>query len=254
MKPIVLIFAALSLGLLALLLTGSYLWFAPASLQEQAGLQPASRVAAAPSEDQAHAMQALEAQVLMVSERVAQLEAQLDELSRASARRPAEVEVAASTAPAPVAAGLGITPADREAVVEILASVRAEEQAARDEERRLRDEERVAERAAEIAKELGLSLADQHTLGEHMLTAASKRSELMAGMREDGFDPATMRDSFMELREWNDEQLETLFGAGLAEQIQGLERQSRGFGRGGGGGGRGPEGDGGGGRRSQPGG
>jgi len=73
-------------------------------------------------------------------------------------------------------------------------------------------------------------------------------------MREDGFDPATMRDSFMELREWNDEQLETLFGAGLAEQIQGLERQSRGFGRGGGGGGRGPEGDGGGGRRSQPGG
>lgn len=230
MKLNVLVMSVVSAVLFGGLLMGLfvYLWVTPAGEFERVSSGPS--VAAAPPVEPDREVETLQAQLAMVSHRLGQLEEQLDQLSSASARRsvlPLEASNA-STDGTEAAAAIGLTADDREAVVEILASVRAEEQRLRSEERLAREEERAAERAAEIAKELGLSHADEVALGDHLVAAAEKRNELMTQMREGNLDRTAIGEGFMEQREWSNEQLEILFGESLAGQIQQLERDNRG--------------------------
>lgn len=239
MKPVVLILAVLAactLGAGTVLL----LWILPVG-STSSGPQP-MRVAApagsSPTADpHGDRFVTLEAEVAMLGQQVVALQDELDRLRLEGTRRPVTAEqVAAAERSLGQAAGAdaSFTSAEREAVVEILAAVRAEEEEQRILERREREEERVNERAAEIAKELGLSLADQDTLGVHLLNAVEKRNEIMSQAREEGFDPRSMRESWEGLRDWNNEQLQTLFGPDLGDQIQRAERDLRGgFGRGG---------------------
>jgi hypothetical protein len=200
------------------------------------------------------------AEVVALTERVGELErlivglrAEVARLSedrqRTAVASPAGSE---SLEPAPVEGG-AFTATQRQAIVEVIEADRIRREEEREAEEARRAEQRILDRAAAVARELGLGVADEKRLGDLMIAGAAKRDELFQAMREGDFgeDARTrMRESFTALRDSYQADLNSAFGADLAKQI--LERTDLGGGRRGGdfmGGGPGFGGDGGGRRR-----
>jgi len=231
MKPIVLVLLVAAFLFAGLLGAGLLLWFGPAEIHGAQGSAPAfadPRPAPQSGEHRSSEIESLRAELAMLRGHVDELESEMARLKGDAGRRPVEpAPERAATSPLPADGAATFTPQDRQVVLDVLASVREEEQQRREQERLERDEQWGTDRAAEIAKELGLSLADQHTLADHLVAASQKRNELMDQARQDGFDPAAMRDGFLALRDWNDEQLDVLFGPETSDQIQRYERERR---------------------------
>jgi hypothetical protein len=256
MKPIAIVLIVFSAALCAAgaAVVGLVFWTTPAGFErelEPSAPAPVQRAAENPADG------ALAAQLDRLGERLGALEDEVRRLRDVAAREPVAA-IDDGTDPERLAAAFEITPEQREVIEKVLADVRAAEEAERDERRLRREEDEILERAERVAKEIGLSAADQKTLADHYSVAAVRRRELLERAREDGWDRTTIRDDFIQLRDWSEQAMVDVFGADLARQIQEADRSSRfggragpdGFGRGRneGGGGRGNEsGEGGGG-------
>lgn len=203
--------------------------FLTASRMEPA---PALSGAAAPAPgaaddgETARQLSGLRNELAHLSSLVADLQQQVELLESSASREamPAEVE----STPLEVAA---LAPAQIESTVkDVLEAEKQREEEERAARRRERDLEASAKQAERIAQELGLSTSDQNVLADHLFASREKRNELMAEVRENGFDREAMRSSFEEIRSWNDGELQRLFGADLAVQIG---EQTNDWGRGG---------------------
>jgi hypothetical protein len=170
---------------------------------------------------------ALESRIGELTSMVASLTSEVRTLRDSASREPA----LAATDPA-ASAQVSASPVQREAVLKILEEERDREAKEREAARLEREKEQAKARAARVAKELSLNAADEARLAELMVTSNVKRQELFDKVRDDGFDRDAMRTSFEELRKWQTDQLTTAFGPGLAEQIEGYERDRMGFGGG----------------------
>ena len=208
---------------------------APAGLET--GPEPAMPAAGRPAEPDGE-VAALRGEVQMLAQRIVDLEREVSMFRDQVSRRPVPTPVQPAGAPRSNAApGASFSEEERAAIVRILEDAREQELAQREEERLQREEDLLLARAGRIATEVGLSAADQKVLTDHMLVAAVKRREILDLARQDGFDRERMRDQFLELRDWSERTLVDTFGAGLAAEIQDVERSTRGgdrfFGRGG---------------------
>jgi hypothetical protein len=143
--------------------------------------------------------------------------------------------VGSESAAATPVEGSSFTAAERQAIVEVIEAdrIRREEERVAEEQRRA--EQRILDRAAALARELGLGVADEKRLGDLMIAGAAKRDELFQQMRaggDFGEDGRTrMREGFTALRDAYQADLTSAFGADLAQQI--LERTDLGGRRGG---------------------
>jgi hypothetical protein len=124
---------------------------------------------------------------------------------------------------------------------------RQEQKRKADEEQRARELQAALARAERTAKEFGLGHDQEKSLADVYILERAKIDDLRTQMRDQTGDPAAMRQSFRELRDWRLNELTTRLGADLAQKINDTDAQAfRGaFGGGGPGGG----GGGGGGRR-----
>ena len=184
---------------------------APAPAQAPAAAGPASAAAAPAAGDEE--MSRVQAELRMLSGRVAELTQQLALVRSAAERQPVAQAEPEQVQPAEAVA------VPRQQVETILAELRQEEERQRELERQERERRLVEQRAERIARELGLAPADQTRLAGFMNEANTKRQELMTQVRENGFDRDAMRASFQELRQWSNDELTRTFGAPLAEQI-----------------------------------
>ena len=172
------------------------------------------------------------------------LRAQVAALKAGAAREPA----AAVVAEKPVEEASTSFVADhRDAILRVIEEDRQEQKRKADEEQRARELQAALARAERTAKEFGLGHDQEKSLADVYILERAKIDDLRTQMRDQTGDPAAMRQSFRELRDWRLNELTTRLGADLAQKINDTDAQAfRGaFGGGGPGGG----GGGGGGRR-----
>jgi hypothetical protein len=204
---------------------------------ELARAAPVVSATPAPASASAHGETGqLTAQLEQLGLRLGSLEDEVRRLRDGGAREPALADSEPLPETVPLASPLNVNAAQREVIEQVLADVRASEEAERDERRLQREEDEILARAERIATEIGLSAPDQKALADHLSVAAVKRRELKDRARDDGFDRTTIREDVRALRDWSEQSLVETFGADLARQIQEVDRNSRFGGREGGGG------------------
>ena len=184
-------------------------------------------------------------EVRSLTDSVRKLQMDLAGLRSQASREPlaAEPRVDESSAPLATAAVSPVQIDQR--VREVLAAERQREEEQAEQERVEREREAAVRQAERIAERLSLAPADQQRLAGHLVNAQDKRRSVMEGMRDAGFDRDAMRTTFEELRDWNNTELNRLFGPDVGGQIA---EQTNNMGRGGFGGAPGGGGRGGGGR------
>ena len=184
----------------------------------------APSAAPAPGEDPL-----LREELTMLADRVEDLSAELDMLRGDLSRRPApgaldseQVVLAAAAEQAQ------FTEEQRAAISDILARAREQEAELRASERAAREEQLVLDRAGRIAEQLALSIGDETALADHLRTEADRRREIIDRSRAEDYDRDLLRDEFVALRDWSEQNLIDTFGADLAGQIRAAERNTRG--------------------------
>jgi hypothetical protein len=193
-------------------------------------------------------LEGLRAEIAMLSGRLAKVQDELGRLRDAADRTPVQP---ASLESSGAAAKVEIPPIQRQAVLQILEEERQREEDEREAQRQERELRAIENRAGRVAKELGMSPADERRLVELMVIETQKRDELISQVRDGGFDRDTMRQSMQELQRWRTDELAKSFGPSLAQQIGELgadwggggRRRGGNFGLGGGPGGGGGQGD-----------
>jgi hypothetical protein len=193
-------------------------------------------------------LEGLRAEIAMLSGRLAKVQDELGRLRDAADRTPVQP---AQLEGAGVAAKVEVPPIQRQAVLQILEEERQREEDEREAQRQERELRAIENRAGRVAKELGMSPADERRLVELMVIETQKRDELISQVRDGGFDRDTMRQSMQELQRWRTDELAKSFGPSLAQQIGELgadwggggRRRGGNFGLGGGPGGGGGQGD-----------
>ncbi|HVS12189.1 MAG TPA: hypothetical protein VMS76_20170 [Planctomycetota bacterium] len=194
-------------------------------------------------------LEGLRAEIAMLSGRLAKVQDELGRLRDAAERTPVQP---ASLEGSGAAAKVEVPPIQRQAVLQILEEERQREEDEREAQRKERELRAIENRAGRVARELGMSPADERRLVELMVIETQRRDELIAQVRDGGFDRETMRQSMQELQRWRSDELAKSFGPSLAQQIgeQGADwggggrRRGGNFGLGGGGpGGGGAQGD-----------
>ena len=181
-------------------------------------------------------LEGLRAEIAMLSGRMAKLQDEVGRLRDDAARTPVQ---ATHLGGAGTAAKVEVPPIQRQAVLQILEEERQRQEDEREAQRKERELRAIENRAGRVAKELGMSPADERRLVELMLIETEKRDALITQVREGGFDRDTMRQSMQELQRWRQDELGKSFGPSLAEQIGEMGADWGGGGRRRGGGGQG---------------
>lgn len=134
-----------------------------------------------------------------------------------------------------------------------LEKIEADKRTQRDEERRVRDDERLDDQIAKLTEKLGLDAGQAKSMRDILANQNIRRTEMFAGMRNGGggMDRTNMRDTFRELTESINTQVQNVLSPSQYETYT-EDNSNRGF-RGFGGGDRGGDrgGDTGGGRRGR---
>ena len=207
---------------------------APAGSGEGMALQPAPISAASPGERAELAD--LRDEIQRLASTVRQLQMEVEGLRSAASREPIEAaRESESDQPTPLAAVDRVQLAER--VREVLDEERRREEQQAEIERIEREKQNAIRMAERIGERLGLAPSDQTLLANHLISAQTKRNDLMQQMRDSGFDREDMRSSFEQLRDWNNAELLRLFGPDVGAQIS--EQTNNMGGRGGFGGGPG---------------
>lgn len=191
-----------------------------------------------------------------LSNEVARLQAELVALREGRVRADATEAAQAVTTEEIPAGSLAIIHED--AIRRVIAKDRAELQQKEEDARKQREIDSAVQRAERIAKELGLSTAEQQKLAEVYVMERDKRDEFRKAF-QDGTVPDRdqMRQTFQEFRDWRTTELTSRLGADLAAKVNEFEGDRGGFGMrmmgpdGGGGGAFGAGGGNGGGRQGR---
>jgi hypothetical protein len=234
---LVVLVLVLALGALGLTLFGNA---RAATADAHGGNAPASVAAQPAASESADTLARIDA----LGREVDDLRAQVAALKAGAAREPAAPVVAEK----PVEEASTSFVADhRDAILRVIEEDRQEQKRKADEEQRARELQAALARAERTAKEFGLGHDQEKSLADVYILERAKIDDLRTQMRDQTGDPAAMRQSFRELRDWRLNELTTRLGADLAQKINDTDAQAfRGaFGGGGPGGG----GGGGGGRR-----
>ena len=219
--------AVAAAGSLGFVLTGRV---CPADQKASSEAQPAAPAPASAD------IVALDARVAELERLLLGMRAEVARLSSDGLRTAVAAEPAATeSAPAETVAANTFNAAQRQAIVEVIEADRVRREDERKAEEQRRAEQRILDRAATVARELGLGVADEKRLGDLMIAGTQKRDEMFQQMREGDFgdDARTrVRESFTALRTAYESDLTSAFGADLAKQI--MERTDLGGGRRGG--------------------
>ena len=216
----------------------------PSAAGTQAVAELSSASAAASAGTEAALSPAVAPESSVLAEKVASLEALL-------ARTQADIhDLAGSREPAaqPSAQPTAMLNPPKEVFLDAARSALTEERERQSAERaKLQQEweqQRVQQRAASIAKELGLGAADQDQLLSVLSEESRKREELRSSLGIDGSRPRDFlgagneawdqyRKGTEELRTWKAAELEQRLGTEVGKQIMSLDqdRRNRGFGQ-----------------------
>lgn len=219
----------LALGALGLTLFGNN---RAAAAETHAANAPAAAQTVAPA-DSAETLARIDA----IGRRLDDLSAQIAALKAGAAREP----VAAAAPEKPVdEVSTNFVAEHRDSILKVIEEDRQEQKRKAEEEQRARELQAALARAERTAKEFGLGHDQEKLLADVYVLERAKIDDLRTQMRDQTGDPAAMRQSFRDLRDWRLNELTTRLGAELAEKINETDAQAfRGaFGGGGGGGGR----------------
>jgi hypothetical protein len=215
--------------------------------QPQPASPAVSMPTAAPSAS-APASNAERARIDQLEMEVANLQLQIAELRSSSSRSPiTEPEPAPQTAA--LAPSVVVTPAQRDAILQVLADQKAAEERERELARQRREEEQRLQRADRMAQRFGLNEAQEAQLASFYDIERQRFEELRKQFQDGGGmmagDREQMRATFQEARDWRTGELVRMFGE-TGQQIADYESERfRGGGFGqmdGGGAGAGPQG------------
>ncbi len=254
MKNFLLMVVAAILGAGAVLVLGVFTSGTSKSANgESAGPAASATSVAKPGSDDQVAK--LKGNVDALSTQVAQLSSELERLRSSSDRAPAS---GPSALDAKLPSGdevATLSPKARDEVVDVLAQEFKRQEEQRAAEKLEKEKAAAAKRAERAAKQLNISGNDVAKLADYYVVANQKRRDMFTAMQDGDVDRETMMQNMQDLRTWSKDELTKQFGAALADQIEGLDRQGwggpgggpgGGFGRGNrGGGGQGGPGGGG---------
>ena len=150
---------------------------------------------------------------------IADLRAQLAAVKSGADRQPtATPAVVERETPPPTG---GMSAAEHESVLKVIAEDRAEQKRKQDEERQQRDLQNALARADRAAQKYGLTMDQKKGLVDVFVQDAEKSNDLQTLMQQQGFngDREAIRKAFTDLDTWRTDELTKRLGADLAQQV-----------------------------------
>lgn len=150
---------------------------------------------------------------------IADLRAQLAAVRSGADRQPTATPVAVEAENAPSTGGMSA--AEHESVLKVIAEDRAEQKRKQDEERQQRDLQNALAHADRAAQKYGLTMDQKKGLADVFVQDAEKSNDLQTHMQQQGFngDREAIRKAFSDLDTWRTDELTKRLGADLAQQI-----------------------------------